>query len=291
MIALGDSVTFGFINDPKFFVHLPYPERLQELAEKRAGHGALSVLNAGVCGYNTYHGIMLLRTKLRDTSADLILVQYGWNDLLTTTAYVDSNAFHEPASPLVRAGEDLLLHTALYPFALRLGMELDHYRRARAGADSKEPNWQPLGTWRPNVPVTDYEHNLRRLIQLARGRGMIVWLATSPDAFTTDDYRGRENAYDVSASVQLGFLRFGGITSFRDLDDIHARYNDAVRRIGTELGVPVVDVDAAFRARSAEHLFEAIDAIHPTEAGHAVEADALLAQLEASGMLASTAPR
>jgi len=288
IIALGDSTTFGYIIGPEFFIHDPYPHRLQELADQRDGPGMLSILNAGVCGYNTYHGIMLLRTKLRTVPADLILVQYGWNDLLTTPGFSGSDAFREPTSALARAGEDLLLRTAMYPFAIRLGMELDRYRHepARSNAEDAKPHWEPLTRWAPNVPVAEYQHNLRRIIDLARGRGATVWLATSPDAFAIDAYRGREESYGSTASGQLTMLQLGGIESFRELADIHARYNEAVRRVGTERGVPIVDVEGAFRAHASQPLFSDIDAIHPTDAGHAVEAEALYARLETIGIFA-----
>lgn len=286
VIALGDSVTFGYINGPKFFVHDPYPHRLQELADRRGGPGTLSVLNAGVCGYNSYHGIMLLRTKLRNMPADLITVQYGWNDLLTTAAYSGSDAFREPASAVARAGEDLLLRTALYPFARRLRMELDLYmQRAASDAKDSKVTWKPMAQWSPNVPVPEYEHNLRRIVELGRSHGAVVWLMTSPDAFTTDDYKGRESDYASSAKAQLALLQLGGIHNFEELEDIHTRYNDAVRRIGAELGVPVVDTDGTFRAHASEHLFSDIDAIHPTDPGHEVEAEELYTRLLAAGIL------
>lgn len=287
IIALGDSTTFGCTSGPEQFLSDPYPHRLQTLADRKAGRGALSILNAGVCGYNSYHGIMLLRSKLRSIPADLILVQYGWNDLLTSTDFSGGNRFREPASSIVRFGEDLLLRTAMYPFAIRVGMELERYGRSLSGAPSATtiPNWEPATEWTPNVPIPAYEHNLSRIVELARGRGAAVWLATSPDAFTMDEYRGREDAFGLTAAKQLWLLRLGGIRSFQDLASIHRRYNDAVRRVGRQLGVPIADMEAEFRAHGSEHLFDDIDAIHPTDAGHAVEAEALYARLEAAEAL------
>ncbi len=284
IVALGDSVTFGHINGPQFAVHDAYPHRLQELADQRDGPGTLSVLNAGVCGYNTYQGIMLLRTKLRSVPADLIIVQYGWNDLLTS-AYSGGDAFREPASAFARLGEDLLLRTAIYPFAKRLGMELALYRKRQTGVPDVPPDWKPTSHWTPSIPLDEYEHNLRRIVELARARRLEVWLATSPDAFTTDDYKGREGAYASSAAAQLALLRLGGIQTFTELHGIRARYNDAVRAVGAELGVPIVDIDGTFRAHASQHLFSDHDAIHPTDAGHAVMAEDLYARLWAAGVL------
>ncbi len=300
IIALGDSVAFGFIyggpDQDQIFLRQPYPAVLQELVDQRYGPHAVSILNAGVCGYNTYQGIMLLRTRLRRIPTDLLIVQYGWNDLMTTTGAGGEAAFRESSSALVRAGEDLLMRTALYPFGIRLRLELDRYwqERGRRAAGNATPHWDPLEhwvpleQWTPNIPVIDYEHNLRRIIELARKRGVTVWLTTSPDAFTTREYRDREEAFASTASIQLGMLRLGGIKDYRQFAEIHARYNDAVRRVGAELGVVVVDIEEAFRARSADHLFLDTDAIHPTDLGQAIEAEELYSRLAASGILSPT---
>jgi len=81
ILALGDSCTFGLIARENFgFVKQPYPLKLQRLVERRIGEDRVEVLNAGVPGYNSFHGVLLLRTRLRDLDPDLITVRYGWND-------------------------------------------------------------------------------------------------------------------------------------------------------------------------------------------------------------------
>ena len=62
------------------YVRNPYPLALEKLLADRVGPGRFEVLNAGVPGYNSYHGLMLLRGKLRGLDPDLITVRYGWND-------------------------------------------------------------------------------------------------------------------------------------------------------------------------------------------------------------------
>jgi lysophospholipase L1-like esterase len=86
-------------------------------------------------------------------------------------------------------------------------------------------------------------------------------------------------------------LRLGGIRTFREFADIHARYNNAVRRVGADLNVVVVDVEEAFRGQGADHLFLNTDAIHPTDLGQSVEAERMYDQLEASGFPSRSTPR
>ena len=252
VLAMGDSCTFGFTNSvagEEPFVQDPYPQRLQELAAERDGPNTLSVLNGGVSGYNTYHGIMLLRGNFRTVRADLITVRYGWNDLLGSSGRNIEGAFHEPSSALARGFEDLLLRTALYPFSKRLGLELEHRRR---GHSSPTPAAAPTN-WTPNIPLADYEHNLRRIVALARQRGADVWLLTSPDAFMVNDFRDRYAEYEKTAAYQLSGLGLSGIHSFDELVKIHASYNDAIRRVATEVGAPLVDLEHVYRLDADEH--------------------------------------
>jgi hypothetical protein len=66
VLSLGDSCTFGMIADPTFrYIREPYPQLLERLVAERVGPGQLEVLNAGIAGYNSFQGLMLLRTKLQ----------------------------------------------------------------------------------------------------------------------------------------------------------------------------------------------------------------------------------
>src|SRR5262249_39252829 len=128
VLAIGDSCTYGLLSPDQTngldFLPDPYPGRLQELAEQRFGRGRVEVFNAGVRGYNSYQGLMLLRGELRDVRPDVMVVRLGWNDLAMSKEQAIGNAFDESDSRVVRAVEDVLLRTALYPFARRLGMAL-----------------------------------------------------------------------------------------------------------------------------------------------------------------------
>ena len=111
-----------------------------------------------------------------------------------------------------------------------------------------------------------------------------MWLLTAPDASDTTDYKDRRIAFEITAGKQLKMFRFGGINSFPELSVIHTRYNEVTRRVAAELGVPLVDMQAIYRA-PAERLFSPGDVIHPTDAGHALEAEELYRRLDASGVL------
>ena len=263
ILALGDSCTLGRLS--LGYVGEPYPQRLERIAAERAGEGRIEVLNAGQGGYSSYHGVMLLRSKLRGLEPDLITVRYGWNDLLTSAA----ESPREPGAVGI-AVEDVLLRTALYGFVKRLNRELRALRQTTI-----EGTLAALERGKERRPINsrpDYEHNLRRIVEIGRARGAEVWLLTAPHNPRPDP---RARAF---------FRMLTGIP-YDALPKIHDAYNDATRAVGAELGVRVVDMDAVYREHAAEALFQHDDIPHPTQAGHDLEAEALYARLVAHGIL------
>jgi lysophospholipase L1-like esterase len=280
IIALGDSCTFGVTSLKKegFYIAEPYPQRLQRMVAERIGPGRAEVLNAGVPGYNSYQGVMLLRTKLRGLRPDLITVRFGWNDHLMSRERHIGNAFHEPSTWVGLKAQDLLLRTALYPFSLRLGMMLRAHWQSSAQPEPSLPT-----VWTPNVPVDEYKHNLTRIVELGRSQGAAVWLLTAPHALLTEDFREHANELAPSSPARL-LLQWNAIPSFERLLEIHESYNAATREVGAALGVPVIDMEAAYRQHAAEHLFSE-DLLHPTQEGHDLEAEVLYERLVAEKVL------
>jgi lysophospholipase L1-like esterase len=266
MLALGDSCTFGQIGGKHLgYVDQPYPLRLQRVIERRLGPGRVEVLNAGIPGYNSRHGVLLLQTKLRDLQPDIVTVRYGWNDHFLSAAGEGVNFYEEPRTTSGRWLEGLLLRTQIYPFVRRLGLELVALRTPVK--DQQASAWLERATWVPTIPRDDYERNLGRIVDIARSRGAEVWLLTSP----------RNPAPSQMAVDKVSVLNK---IPFDDLMKIHDQYNDVVRRVAQERGVLLVDMDEIYRRHADEPLFSPDDAVHPNQGGHNLEAQALLTALE-----------
>jgi len=122
---------------------------------------------------------------------------------------------------------------------------------------------------------------------LGRAQGAEVWLLTSPHAFVIDANRGQQDKFPKQLLV------FNALPSFERLIEIHDRYNQATRDVGAELRVPVIDMDAVYRAHAAEPLFSKRDVPHPAAEGHALEAETLYSRLVAEGFVGprTTEPR
>jgi lysophospholipase L1-like esterase len=281
VLTLGDSCTYGILFAEQFWhIPEPYPQRLERIAAERLGTGRLEVLNAGVAGYTSFHGVMLLRTKLRGLDPDLITVRYGWNDHLMSYSDAGRGAYREPDNAVILGLQDLLLRTALYGFLRRLALEV---QVLRAGSPSEKPFALPT-EWQPTVPREAYKHNLRRIVELGRAQGARVWLLTSPHAFVSDANGADTDRFPMSAQ---SMLTWNALPSFERLVEIHDDYNQATREVGAELGAPVVDMDAVYRAHAGEPLFLATDVPHPTPRGHDLEAETLYERLRAEGLLPS----
>ena len=155
ILALGDSCTFGQLQrgDRYGYVSHPYPIALERLLAERVGPGRFEVFNAGIPGYNSYQGLMLLRGKLRGLDPDLITVRYGWNDLFLSEAPPGQGPYREPDSRLLIAAEDLALRTALYPFLRRLGFQLRIWRGQTP--DAVLEAFLSQTRWTPTVSLAD----------------------------------------------------------------------------------------------------------------------------------------
>lgn len=271
VLALGDSTTYGIIGDQAFgYIAEPYPERLEHLVAERVGPGKVEVLNAGVPGYNSFMAVMQLRAELRGLQPDLITVRYGWNDHLMSMGGEGGEAYREISSPFLRGVEDVLLKTALYPFLRRVGRELRGY-----GKPELKPTVQDIPhEWKPDVPLEQYKHNLRRIVELGHAQGAEVWLLTTPHAFLTDENRGQYDKFPNTMTAKA-LIAFSAIPTFERMIEIHDSYAEATRQVGIELGVPVVDMEEAYRQHASEHLYNSMDVVHPTQEGHNLEAEVL----------------
>jgi hypothetical protein len=127
-------------------------------------------------------------------------------------------------------------------------------------------------TWEPTIPIEQYEHNLRRIVEIGRSRGAEVWLLTSPG----NPAPGKQAAELMSLANRLGF---------DELMRIHDLYNEAVRRVGREMNALVVDMAVVYARHPGTPVFVPTDIPHPTEGGHVLEAETLYSVLVERGVI------
>jgi len=264
IICAGDSRTFGIWQDSRGVrFDNAYPPMLQRAAEG-GGTTRLEVINAGVIGYSSAHGLRQFQMRLLTLDPDVLVVSFGVND----HAFSWNPALRslEPRRPWER---DLLYRVGdlrIVQFGLRLHQ-------------SFAPHALPFSVrW---VDPDEYEYTLRRFAEVSRQHGVrLVFLiqALRPveqgDSLPLSSDQPRQDPYAVVGA--------------RDLADLHrlaGEYAAVVRRVAADTGTPVADAAAAFAARRGELLFGAYDVIHPNPRGAAVIARTVYATLHDIGAL------
>jgi lysophospholipase L1-like esterase len=90
-ICLGDSITYGVIND-EYHPELGYVPRLQALMT--AAFGAANLVNAGSPGEVTFNGLGRLDGLIEEHRGRYVLIMEGTNDVVFNEIAMEASAFH-----------------------------------------------------------------------------------------------------------------------------------------------------------------------------------------------------
>lgn len=251
LICVGDSRTFGIQLDlGSFRYDADYPAFLRQRLDRNPGLERIEVINAGVIGASSSYGLRQLLTRLHALSPDVVVVGFGFNDLFL--AWDPALRVQEPEHPF--AGR--LLHLALRSHVVQLGFSA--YRRVK---------WlhpEPLSVrW---VSPAQYEWNLRRFAELSRAQDYRL-------LFLTQALRPIETGEDLPAfpaSKTTQSYELYGVKDLAGLHRVYESYQQIVRRVAQEEGIPIADAEKAFREHKGPPLFGRYDKAHPNREGAAV---------------------
>jgi len=243
---LGDSGTFGVrrTQNGDWVPVTSYPRYLaRRLA--REGIAGVELVNAGVVGYSTSHGLRQLAIQILPLEPDVVAFRFGANDV--TPSWDPSRRALEPDSRLARALLYRLHDGRLFRLALTAWMRVDGIH--------PEPHSVP---W---VSNERHRRNLERMVELTRASGaqpLFLDYPVGPPA-------------PGSAVIALRIRR-----GLPELEDIQ-------RAVALELGVQRVDTAAGFEALPTP--FERDDNVHPSDEGMQWIADRLFERLMELGWL------
>lgn len=255
IITLGDSCTFGWgVNAKDTYSNLLEKRLNESFSNKKA----FQVINAGVPGYTSHQGVLLIKHKLIQLKPDLITVAYGWNE-----HYVYPFSDRErikPVSPLV-------LKFASVARRFRVIQGLEEINRRLAFKNKHELKYR--------VSFEDTRKNLLEMIALARNNNMKVILMTSPSNVLT-------------GQVSQWTLDIHSLDNNKDNMTLrHKRVNEIIKDVARETDVALVDTAKEFvklKIEEKKELFyrpgEAVDDVHPNEIGHSIIADELVKCIE-----------
>lgn len=228
VLCLGDSCTFGAAH--------PYPELLQAMLDERAP-GRFQVLNAGVIGYTSLHGLEWYERELAPLRPDVVTIYFGWNDM-----------WREKDSA-VRAW-----------FKSRVVGERPPWFRSyfwEAAARSFVFVRNVIGRSALQVPPPQYRAVLERFAALGHQRNFTPMYVTAPSGF--DD-----------ASTPEWLVEQGFVAREDSAPELRRTYNRIVVDVAERERAPIVDCAGDFDRSGGRRLFADPDhdPIHPNDEGY-----------------------
>jgi lysophospholipase L1-like esterase len=258
VVCLGDSRTFGvWASLGEFRFDNDYPAVLRAIAAGEAGGERLEVVNAGVLGYTSAHGLAQLQTQLLQLHPDVITVAFGINDL--SLAFNPAFAAHEPQDWFARE----LFYFASHSYWFLLG---------KAAYDTREALHAPLWSERW-VDAEGYRYNLHRFAEIGREhaiRVLFVSLALRPIEMG-ENVPAFPGQHDATKPMF-------GVKNLEDLYRLDQIYRYLLHEVTREEAVPVADAFLAFSERH-EPLFGQYDLVHCNAAGARVIAETIRRKL------------
>ena len=162
ILAIGDSCTYGW----GVAQSDAYPQRLQTLLQRRFGAERYRVINAGVPGFTSYHGLLYLRERGLALHPEIVIFGYGFNDFWLAGNIEEALAWNRRFLPLVRFGDFLVQHSSFWRW-------------------SRVKHQRVFGTEPPQrMSLEDYQRNVSGIVELAQAHGarvlMIVFAVQNP---------------------------------------------------------------------------------------------------------------
>jgi lysophospholipase L1-like esterase len=148
ILALGDSCTFGW----RVPQEASYPARLEQSLAERYGAGRYQVLDAGVPGYTSHHGVVALDARLLELAPDVVVVAFGFNDNVRVGEVETQLARARAWLPLLQVDDFLLTRSVFY----------QRVRRALTGSGDENPASPP------RVTPERYGENLKTMVARIR---------------------------------------------------------------------------------------------------------------------------
>ena len=263
IVCMGESSTFGFFDRDDF----TYPAILERLFAERSDkrRPTVEVINAGIPHANSDNIVAMLTGEILGYSPDLITIYAGYNDAVYV---MDENS-------LQRTLRWLHSHSATYVALKRLvsvfGGPGLHSRWAGYVASASRDYVER----QVNLHVARYESNLRKIVSLARQKGVHVVFIKQP--MTVDARKGSAEmrmSYHERVGEALETLsKTARLPGARTTLVVHSALMDVVDRVAKESSIPLVDNIAIVD----EHPEFFASYVHLTEEGNGALARAIYA--------------
>ncbi len=252
--AIGDSITFGFGNEPGE----SFPKQLEALLNACAGEGGarVEVLNLGVPGYNTVQIAARLRAVGLAFEPDAVVYGYSLNDPQDYSVEAEAlktlrAAFRERTHT---GFARWLSHSRLYLLARKLAFERVK-REALRARPLLDPGWRAAMSGAREDYFRSIHAEGEPTARLRAGFDQLAAIA-------------HERELPLLVAI---FPLFGAKGGFRPeaLADVHAQ----VAALASERGFSTLDLLPVYGARREPRYWH--DFMHPDALGHRVAAEAI----------------
>lgn len=261
IVCMGDSATFGVWRVAEgVFGYDGYPAELARRV-RAAGLRDVEVLNAGVVGYSSSHGLRQLMVDVLDLDPDIVTVRFGMNDHSVSNA--PSLRAREPRSGPGRAFVYQRHEWRLVRLALAVHQRIPFFHDA--------PNTVLWAT------PQEYENNLRRFAEVARERGFELLLLDYP-------LRALERGESPSDEGDTVLYAMLGARSLRELHAVHRLSEQVARETARQENVPWLET-RPFLVGSEPHSYSDYDLVHPNDTGARTIARLLFERMTELGWL------
>jgi lysophospholipase L1-like esterase len=265
IVCMGDSRTFGLWLSPEGLRYdNDYPAALEESLREQGGLERVEVINAGVVGYTSAHGLAQLQTEILQLQPDIVTVAFGFND--HNLAWNPVLAAREPHHSFARE----LFYVASHSYWFQLA-KAAYDRIGVLHALPLSQRWVEPGA---------YQYNLHRFAEIGRSRGIRV-------LFVSQALRPIE--LGESATIGQDKANPYVLAGVKDLEGLHQldrKYRYMLYEVAGEEDVPVADASLAF-SENLEPLFSQYDLVHCNPAGARLIAETIRRKLIERGWLSS----
>jgi lysophospholipase L1-like esterase len=183
VICLGDSWTFGWNVGPT----QSYPQQLQDLLRREFPEANFEVLNLGVAGYSSIHGLRLLKTRVLELNPDVLVVAFAMNEPHMAGVDDKNASTGAESTNLVQTLSSMLNKSESFKL-LRYWALLLRWKPRSISEYIEDKSYN--ATWRQQVTgndfdkfepwtkdsLRDYDNHHREMIKLARSHNISIVL-------------------------------------------------------------------------------------------------------------------
>ena len=265
IVALGGSTTYSTGTSPEE----SYPAFLQQILREDYGYTQVEVINGGMSGYTSWENFVNFAFRVLELEPDMIIVYAAVNDVVVRE--FGSNDCYRGENEMrglnIQRGvwieqSQPLSSSALYRFiAIRLGwmpnpLDLQSaFKIVDISCDSDPEGATLADRVESNIPIY-FERNLRNLLLVAQGNGVIPVLSTW--------------SFNVEAGRPEHWI-----------NAIH-QHNDITRQLAEELDISLYDLAENL---PVDNEFWEIDGIHLVAKGTYEQAEQYAKFLDESGLI------